>query len=301
MRTAASPAPGGRRRRRPSAARRCTSRSIAPGAPSRRSRRTSSSTPRRRARRRRRGRRRVRRAPRRTPCASRPPRRARSAAARAGPVSNTCGSPGSGIAHLEPEIADAAELRDRALRVVERLAVPALVVLDRGHALALQRSREDRRRLAGLRLGLRVRAVDLLDVVAVDLDRVPAERAGPLGEDGRVPADHRLAALAEPVDVDDRGEVVERVVRGVLERLPDRALGHLAVAAEHPHAVGQPVEVLAGDRHPDADRQPLAERAGGDVHPREHAASGAPRARAERPVRRRGPRRRSRRPRGTSP
>ena len=56
---------------------------------------------------------------------------------------------------------------------------------------------------------------------------------------------------------------------GVLERLPDRSLGHLAVAAQHPDVVGHLLEALAGDRDADADRQPLPERAGRDVDPRQ--------------------------------
>jgi hypothetical protein len=58
--------------------------------------------------------------------------------------------------------------------------VPALLVLDRLHALALDRVCDDDRRLAAGRDRLGVGGVDLLDVVAVDLDRVPAERAGAL-------------------------------------------------------------------------------------------------------------------------
>src|SRR5581483_6482450 len=100
--------------------------------------------------------------------------------------------------------------------------------------------------------GLRVRGVDLLDVVAVDLDRVPAEGASALDVAAQVPPVHGLAALSEPVHVENGGQVVEAVVAGVLERLPDRALGRLAVAAEHPDAVRQPLEVLASDRHPDS-------------------------------------------------
>ena len=78
--------------------------------------------------------------------------------------------------------------------------------------------------------------------MAVDRDRVPAERLGAPHVAVEVPADHRLARLAEPVDVDDRRQVVEAVEGGVLERLPDRALGHLGVAAQAPDAVGQAVE-----------------------------------------------------------
>ena len=103
--------------------------------------------------------------------------------------------------------------------------------------------------------------------MAVDLDRAPAEGAGAGGVGGGVPAEHRLAALAEAVDVDDRDEVVQAGVRGARERLPHRALGELAVAGEHPDAVGQAVERLAGERDADADGQSEAERAGGDVDP----------------------------------
>ncbi len=174
-----------------------------------------------------------------------------------------------GLRHLDDDVAQAAELLDRRLWMVERLPVPAVLVLDRLHALALDRSRDDRGRLPGGRDRFGVRSVDLLDVVPVDLDRVPAERPRPSEVALEVPPAHRLAPLAQPVDVEDRGQVVQLVVRGVLEGLPDRSLGQLAVAAEHPDAVGKPVEVLAGDPHPDADREPLAQRAGGDVHPRD--------------------------------
>ena len=78
---------------------------------------------------------------------------------------------------------------------------------------------------------------------------------------------HRLAALAEPVDVDDGYEVVELAVGRVLEGLPHRALGHLAVAAERPDAVGDPVESLPRQGDADRDGQPLPQRAGRHVDP----------------------------------
>ena len=135
------------------------------------------------------------------------------------------------------------------------------------------------------RLGLAVGRVDRLDVVAVDLDRMPAERLEPARVRGEVPAVHRLAALAEPVDVDDRGEVVELVEGRVLRRLPHRPLCHLAVAADDPDAEREAVEPLAGDRHPDADRQALAERPGRDVDPGEDGNGMPLEPRAELPVR----------------
>ena len=174
-----------------------------------------------------------------------------------------------GLGDVDREVALAAELLDRRLRVLDRLAVLAGQVLDRLDALALLRAGDDHRRLAGRLARLGVGGVDRVVVVAVDRDRVPAERLGPLDVAVEVPADHRLAGLAEPVDVDDRRQVVEAVEGGVLERLPHRALGHLGVAAQAPHAVGQPVELLARDRHADRDRQALAERAGGHVDPRD--------------------------------
>ncbi len=177
--------------------------------------------------------------------------------------------PGRRLRDLDADVAHAAELRDRGLGIVQRLAVEAVPVLDRGHALALQRAGDDHDRLALERERLGVGAVDGLDVVPVHLQRVAAERTRAVDVAARVPAVHRLAALAEPVHVEDRDQVVESVVGGVLERLPLRSLGDLAVAAEHPHAERESVELPARERHADAVRQALAERAGGDVDPRD--------------------------------
>ena len=107
------------------------------------------------------------------------------------------------------------------------------------------------------------------DVVAVDLDRVPAEGAQPSGVDVEIPLVARRAGLAEAVDVDDRDQVVEPVEAALGERLPHRALGHLAVAAQHPDSAVEALELLGRERHADADRQALAERAGGDIDPRQ--------------------------------
>ena len=120
--------------------------------------------------------------------------------------------------------------------------------------------------------------VDRLHVVAVDLDRMPAEGLGPLRVRVEIPAVHRLAALAEPVHVDDRDQVVELLVPGVLERLPHRALGHLAVAAQHPDPVREPVEPLARERDPDAVRQAPGRASRSPRRPTAAPESDAPRA-----------------------
>ena len=174
-----------------------------------------------------------------------------------------------GLGDVDDDVPDAPELLDRLVGMVERLSVPVELVLDLLDALALERVRDDHGRLTVGVERLLVCAVDLLEVMSLDLDRLPAEGLCPLRVRVEIPAVHRLAALAEPVHVDDRGQVLELVEGGVLERLPHRALGHLAVAAQTPDAVRQLVEVLPGERDPDRDRESLAEGAGGDVDPRD--------------------------------
>ena len=190
------------------------------------------------------------------------------------------------LRHLDPVVAHAAELAERLLRVLgrARLPVPAGLVLDLRVAAALLRARDDRRRPPLGRLCLGVRRVDRLDVVPVDLDRVPAEGLEAARIDVEVPAPARLAALAEPVAVDDRREVVEPLEAGRVGRLPDRPFRELAVAADDPGAERQPVELLAGEREADADREPLPERPGRDVDPREDGRRMALEPRPELPV-----------------
>ena len=136
------------------------------------------------------------------------------------------------------DVSDPTELGDGRLRVVERLPVPAGLVGDRLDTVALLGLRDDHRRLAGDLDGTGEGAVDGGDVVAVDLDRLPAERLGAAAVRVEIPAVHRLARLAEPVHVDDRDQVVEAVEAGRLERLPHRPLGHLGVTAQAPDPVG---------------------------------------------------------------
>ncbi len=218
------------------------------------------------------------------PCALRPRCRARSGGARALSPAGLLGDGCFGLRDLDAKVGDAAELGDRGVRVVERLAVVAVLVLHRRDALPLHRARDENRGLSRRRDGPTERGVDRVEVVAVERDRIPPERLGARDVRVEVPSDHRLATLAEPVDVDDRREVVELEVRSVLERLPHRALGHLAVAAQHPHAARQALEVLRGERHPDADRKALAERARRDVDPRDGRCRMALEHAPERPV-----------------
>src|SRR5690606_17335285 len=133
--------------------------------------------------------------------------------------------------------------------------------------LALPCPGEDRGGPFGLGHRFGVRVVDLPEVVAVDLDDVPVEGADAPRVRACVPAETGRPALPEPIDVDDRRQVAEPALPGLLERLPHRALGELAVAAQDPDPRGRAVEVPAGHRDTDADREPLAERSRGDVDP----------------------------------
>ena len=103
----------------------------------------------------------------------------------------------------------------------------AVLVFDGLDAFALQGPGQDHRRLTARLGGLAIGGVDRVDIVTVDLDRVPAERFGSSRVAGEIPAQHRLPRLTQAVDIDDRHQVVESLPAGVLERLPDRALGHL--------------------------------------------------------------------------
>ena len=152
------------------------------------------------------------------------------------------------------------------LPLLDRLAVPALLVLHEGDALALEGAGHDPERppRAGARLG--EGRAQRLDIVAVHGDRVPAERH----EAGLVVAGlvlvHRGSALAQAVHVHDRAEVVEAVEGGELRGLPHRALRGLPVPEERVDAALALIE-LATPGHPRRRAQPLAERARGHPHP----------------------------------
>jgi len=164
-----------------------------------------------------------------------------------------------GLLDIDDDVPLAAQLFDRVggLRVVQRLAVPALFVGEERDAVAFLGFGDDDRGLVGLRGRFGERAVTGFQIVPVDLDDVAPEGAEPLGINGAVPAQIGLTALAQPVHVQNRDQVVELVVGGLVAGLPDGPLGHLAVAQNHPDFEGQLVHVLAAQGHADAVRQTL--------------------------------------------
>ena len=163
--------------------------------------------------------------------------------------------------------------------------MPVLPVLHLGEAAALAGpGHDDRRLLAAEVAGLGEGLVDRGDVVPVDDDGPGPERGHPAAVGLGVPAELGGAALAEPVDVEDRDQVGQLVVGGLVEGLPHRALGHLAVSAQDPDPVRQFVQVLAGQRDADAVGQALAERSGGHVDPGQDRGGVTLEPRAETPV-----------------
>ena len=118
--------------------------------------------------------------------------------------------------------------------------------------------------------GLRQRLIDRHRVVTVDDERTTAEGLHPGSVAVQVPLQLRRPALAQAVDVDDGGEIAEPVVARLVEGLPDRAFGGLAVPAQDPDVIGKLVEVFPGQTDADRVGETLAEGAGGHVHPRQH-------------------------------
>src|SRR5439155_6604350 len=101
---------------------------------------------------------------------------------------------------------------------VEGLAVPALLVLDERDAFSFHGPGEHGGRPA-CTPGALERVVDLGEVVAVDDDGIDAESADPRRVRAHVPLELGWPALAEPIDVDERGEVREAFVTSMLVRV----------------------------------------------------------------------------------
>ena len=150
--------------------------------------------------------------------------------------------------------------------------------------MALDGAGEDHRRPAVSLGRLRERVVQRREIVPVDLEHARAKRARAACVGAQIPAQFRRPALTEPVDVDDRDEIRQLIVARLVQRLPHRAFRHLAVAAQHPHSKRHPIEVFPGQRDPHPVGQPLTERSGRDVDPRQHRSRVALQTGPEAPV-----------------
>ena len=102
-------------------------------------------------------------------------------------------------------------------------------------------------------------------VVAVDLADLPAEVAQFRGERFEVEDLADAAEALDAVGVDDRHEVVQLVLGREEQRLPVGTLVHLAVAQQNERAPRLAL-ALGGQRAAAAERQTVAERAGGKIN-----------------------------------
>ena len=146
--------------------------------------------------------------------------------------------------------------------------MPAVLVLDRCDAFALERASENHRRPSARRARGCKGVKQRLNVVPVDDDGVPAE-AGPTPLELRhVVIELGRLTLPQAVDIDNGAEIVEVVVRREVRRFPDRAFRHLAVSEQRVRPVVGPNPARV-QRRSDRGADSLAERARGDVGERQ--------------------------------
>src|SRR5437867_555350 len=96
------------------------------------------------------------------------------------------------LRNLHADARTTTKLSDRRLGIFKRLAVHSVLVLDRCDSLSLNCSRDHRGGLAARRDSFAKCRIDLGDVMAVDLDRVPADGPQSMREVVEIPAVHRL-------------------------------------------------------------------------------------------------------------
>src|SRR6266852_8376489 len=93
------------------------------------------------------------------------------------------------------------------LLLVERLAVPALFILQERNALTLHGLSDNHSRRAVGLYSLCECLVDLVIVMPVNHDSVPAEACGARLIGGGVPAQFGFAALPQTIAVEDRNHI----------------------------------------------------------------------------------------------
>ena len=104
--------------------------------------------------------------------------------------------------------------------------------------------------------------------MAVDRQRVPAERVPAGGDVLHAVSELRGHALPESVDVDDAAQVVELIAKRDARGFPDRSFRHLTVAEQDVRAIVG-LNTAGVQRRADGGADALAERSGGDVDERQ--------------------------------
>ena len=154
------------------------------------------------------------------------------------------------------------------LLAIRRFAVPARLILHEADALALDRIGEDNHRLAHHRPGPLEGVNDLVHVVAVDAQNLPAEAGVLLVQ--RLHLHHVLdpAIDLQAIAIDDADDVVQVEVSGLHRGLPDLALLLFSIAHQTEDFVALAVQ-LGRQRHAHGNTQALSQRARGDLNPRQ--------------------------------
>ena len=146
--------------------------------------------------------------------------------------------------------------------------MPAGLVLHEADALTLHRIRQNDNRSSSDRLGLLQSVHDLLHIVAIDAQHIPAETG--VFRRQRLDLHHVFdqAINLQAIAVDDANQIVELVVSSLHRGLPNLALLLFAVAHDAENLVLLLVE-SSGQRKTHRDAQPLAQRSGGHFHARQ--------------------------------
>ncbi len=149
---------------------------------------------------------------------------------------------------------------------VQSLAMPVLKTFDAGQTLAFQGSREHDRRTIADSVGGFKRCKEIGNIVSINDQRLPAECFPASLVDFQLVLQHRWLALTQPVDVNDRAEIIEAVERGPLRSLPYRAFSRFTIAHQNKNALVGILELFRIEGHANSHRQTLPQRTGSYVH-----------------------------------
>src|SRR5579859_2445030 len=116
-----------------------------------------------------------------------------------------------------------AKLGDRLLSLlrVERLPVPVLLVFEKRDASPFDRLRDNYDRTGRVVQSVGICAINRVEIVSIDFNRLPAKRASAGGVSGAIPAQVGLSTLTQSVHVQDGNQIIQRVMARVVKSLPN--------------------------------------------------------------------------------
>src|SRR5215469_1249066 len=114
--------------------------------------------------------------------------------------------------------------------LLQRFAMPAVLIFDEGDAFTFQRLRQDYSWISFCLLGVVESVEQLPNIVAINDQSVPSECQPSLPVNVHVMLKHRWLALAETIHVYDCAKVIYFVMDCNLSSFPNRTFGILAIA-----------------------------------------------------------------------